>query len=375
MKLVFGLLFIGLLSGSALAQSDPSQLGKEPFSVNQLEQLKSEAGRMLFSPSLKERAWGAHLVGKLGLKEQANALLVAAKNSLEDSGDQEKVVYLLALDSLIQLGVALPAEDLLPLYKYSPDAVMILLSRAPQENREALLAIARQVKSNEQNKDFWLAACNLLAESKAKGLAAYLLSEMTINAEVTVSDEGGGGGVAGWGSSIGCGGAYTLNIAEDFPPIGFYLLHDSAKGGRVVLAAGTHTSYFERTVRDPKQGPVAPPLRSFYGWNKNDYIVEQRATMLNIRVDGFEFKNSLWRYYIWVNLADYQMQMAAYKAKILQSYDALKSQLIAAELLTPAESESLKAKIVFKVYDYRTDKNKKIKLPEIAGEVKSPKGN
>jgi hypothetical protein len=157
--------------------------------------------------------------------------------------------------------------------------------------------------------------------------------------------------------------------------MGFYTLYDTTKAGRVVLAPGTHTIYFERQVLDPKQDRVAPPLRSFYGWNKNDYIVEQLATMLHNRVEAFEFKNSLWRYYTWVNLADYQMQMAAFKAKILQSYDALKSQLIAAELLTPAESESLQAKIVFKVYDYRNDKNKKIKLPEITGEVKSPKGN
>ncbi len=375
MRFILSLFIMTLLSGSALAQDNPSELEKAQTDTHQLEQLKSEVGSRLFAPLLKDRAWAAYQVGRLGLKEQAKALLIAAKNSLEDSQDHEKIVFFLALDSLIQLDIALPADDLLPIYKYAPDAVMILLAKAPIENREALLAIAKQANPSEENKDYWLTACNLLAETKARGFAAYLLSEMTISAEVSVSDESGGGGVGGSGFSIGCGGGWTLSVTEDFPPIAFYTLYDLPKAGRVVLSTGTRTTYFERQVMDPKKGPVSPPSRSHIGWNKNDYLVEQLPALLNVRAEAFEFNNFQRRYYTWVNLADYQLQLSAFKAKIVQSYDELKRQLIAAERLTPTESDALAPKIVFKVYDYRNDKNKKIKLPEISAEVKSPKGD
>jgi hypothetical protein len=374
MRLVLGLLVIALLSGSTWAQDNPSQLEKTTTDGNSIEQIKAEVGKMLFAPLLKDRAWAAYNAGRLGLKEQAKALLVAAKNSLEDSEDHHKVVFRVALDSLIQLEVVLPAEDLLPLYKYSPDAVTILLAKTPKENREALLTIAREVNSTEQNREYWLALCSLLAEGKTSGFAGYLLSEMTIYATVSVSDESGGGGVGGSGSSIGCGGGWQMNVPEDFPPITFYTLYDSPKAGRVVLTTGTHTIYFERQVSDPKTA-VYPPVRSHYGWNRNEYLADQLAALLNIRTDVFAFKNYLSRYYTWVNLADYQLQMAAFKANILQSYDELKNQLITAGLLTDKESETLTPNVVFKVYDYRNEKNKRIKLPEISGEVKSPKGN
>ncbi len=302
-------------------------------------------------------------------------MLVAAKNSLEDSEDHNKVVFRIALDSLIQLDVALPAEDLLPVYKYSPDAVMILLSKAPKENREALLTIAKEVNSNEQDKMYWMTACNLLAETKAKGFAAYLLSEMTIYATVSVHDESGRGGVGGSGSSIGCGGAGAFNVPEDFPPIGFYTLFDAPKAGRVVLATGIEPIYYERQVFDPKKDHSYLGGRSHIGWNKNEYIVGHLTVLLNIRADAFEFKNHLQRYVNWVGLADYQMQISAYKLSISQSYDELENRLIAAELLTPKESETLTPKVVFTVYDYRGDNHKKIKLPDISGEVKSPKGD
>lgn len=374
MRIVLSLLIIALLSGLAFAQDNPSPIEKTQPGVNQLEQIKSEVGEMLFAPLLKDRAWAAYYVGKFGLKEQARSLLVAAKNSLDDAADTNKIVFHLALDSLIQLDIAIPAEELMPLYQYAPDAVMILLAKAPKENREALLRLTKQVDSNAEDKEYWLAACNLLAENKAKGFAAYLLNEMTIYATVSVSDESGGGGIGeGMGSSIGCGGSGVFIVPEDFPPISFYTLLDSPKAGRVVLAPGTHTIYFERQVFEPKKQNHLASLRSHIGWRKNDYIVDQLASLLNIKVDGFGFKNFHQRYITWKNLADYQLMIAAFKSKIASDYADLKNQLITEELLSAAESEALIPKIVLKVYDYRG--NKKIKLPDISGEVKSLKEN
>ncbi len=66
MRLVLGLFIISLLSGSSVAQDNPSQLEKARNDVNSIAQIKSEISNMLFAPLLKDRAWAAYNAGRLG---------------------------------------------------------------------------------------------------------------------------------------------------------------------------------------------------------------------------------------------------------------------------------------------------------------------
>src|ERR1044072_2765480 len=69
MRVVLSLCIIGLLSGAAFAQDNPSQLEKSPAGADQIGQIKNDLGNLLFAPLMKDRAWAAYHVGKLGLKE------------------------------------------------------------------------------------------------------------------------------------------------------------------------------------------------------------------------------------------------------------------------------------------------------------------
>jgi hypothetical protein len=361
-----------VLSISSFGQDNLSNASSTKTAVIENEQIKSDIDRLFNSMLEKDQAWAVYLSGKYGLKENVPMILDLLQRSAVNLQDKNVPICYLAFDSLIQLDTTIPARELMPLYKRFSDEVTILLAKAPKENQEALLTIAKQIDSQVKNREYWLAACNLLAETEAKGFAAHLFSEMTINLSIHVIDNSGAGMGGGLGSSIGCGGGGYI-VPEDFPPIGLYDLTDNAKRGHVVVAPGVRPVYYERTVAEPEKHQHISTGRSYYGWHKNEYIQEYFAVLLKTSVEGLQFTHKPSRWIEWKNSSHYKQMVAIFRSEIASGYNALKNRLIERELLSVAESESLTPKIVIQVFDSRGDK--RIKLPELSGEVKSLKND
>src|ERR1051325_5130220 len=256
------LTILAVLSASTYGQDPlPDAAGTRPDAA-QNEQVKGEVDRLFNSMLVKDRAWAIYLSGKYGLKENIPAILDVLQGTAGRAQEMDMLISHLGFDSLIQLDARVPAADLMPFYKLFPDAVTILLAKAPKENQEALLSLVRQIKPGEMNRQYWFAACNLLAENEARGCAAYLFGEMTIDLFIQVSDSRSGEGY-GIASSAGCGfGSYR--VPDDFPPVALYWLLDQAKAGAVVVAPGAHPVYYEREVVEPKNPGGVPAGRSRY---------------------------------------------------------------------------------------------------------------
>lgn len=359
-----------VLSASSFGQDNLSQAASTNPEALQKEQIKGEIDRLFNSLSTKDRAWAIYLSGKYGLKEYVPAIFEVLEQSSGRAQENDLLLCYLAIDGLIQLDARLAAEDLMHIYERFPDAVTILLAKAPKENQQALLSIARKVNPQEENRQYWLAACNLLAETQAKGFARYLFNEMTIHLSISVTDRSGMGGSSGRGFGIGCGfGSYP--VPDDFPPMAIYWLLDKAKTGAVVLAPGKQTIYYEREVVEGEKYRRIAAARSHYSWDKNEHLLDYFITLLQTTPEGLQFTNQPARWVEWQSSSHFKQMAAIFRSEIERGYAELKSRLIERELLTTAESEGLKPKITTSVYDYRGDK--RIKLPDITGEVKSAK--
>ena len=362
MRLLLCLSITVLLSASTFAQDTLSNAASARSGPLQSEQIREEVDRLFNSVLVSDRAWAAYYVGKQGLKEYAPLIIDLIQQSSNDLREENHMGCKVFFDCLIQLDVAVSADQLMPLYKSFPDEVMILLAKSPKENQEALLSIAKQANPEQDYRQYWLAACNLLAETEARGFAAQLLSEMTIELSVTVVEPNSGVGLGGGtGCSIGCGFGGT-RVSNDFPPIAFYLLVDEPNNGRVVVATGLHTIYYQRTVVEAGKNAVMASGRCRVSWNKNRYVLEYLATLLKTTADRLGFTNRPSRTLTWKSGVDYRQTLQMYRKEIERSYDELKNRLIERELLSASASESLTPNITVKVFDYRL--NKRIKLPE-----------
>jgi hypothetical protein len=143
-------------------------------------EVKTRVGQLIQSESTRDRAWAAYLIGEYGLKEFAPALIELLNPNSLDPEWETGFVYSAVLDSLIRLRVSVPSDSLMPLYQRFPAQTLIILARSPSENSEALLSIAEEPRREV----CWVAACNLLAESKAPGFAAFLLKSVKIKLEL-----------------------------------------------------------------------------------------------------------------------------------------------------------------------------------------------
>lgn len=313
----------------------------------------AEAARLLKSSELKERAWGAYLVGLYGLKEQTPSLIsILEDQSLDGGGPVEAVLRQAAFDSLIRLDADVPAETLTPLYQSSPDEVLILLARRPVDNQQALLSLY----SDDMPAARWLAVGNLLAAARAQGFAARLLAGLKINATVYVYDREeyddrhmGGGGCGG------CGGGVDWKRDDELPPVGYYMLEALPGRGETVLAPGRHIVTYKRAL-----------TRSYgAGWCNFDsdiVRVEYLADLLYMSDDSLGFTAYPSRDVVCRDAAQCRKALAAVRDEITGSYKAVLRRLLDESLLDAAEASELKPNITLDVNDERVRKS--FPLPE-----------
>jgi hypothetical protein len=317
-----------------------------PDSRGRLDGLKAEAARLLESRANIDRAWGAYLAGSHELKAEVPRLVeMLADPALGGVGWEESRVRQAALDALIRLGAEVPVETLLPLKQSSPDEVVILLARAPQQNRQALLSLFVE----EAPAAHWLAAGNLLAETRAPGFAARLLGGLKIEADVYVYDREGNYGYGGNGCA-GCGcGCGTFRSPDEYPPVFYYSLTTAGGRGSVVAAPGRHTVYYERSTSPP----CGCGGDNGCGQSKDEYRVEYVADLLATTKEELKLEAHPFREAVCVAARQCRLALAAVRDEIVGRYAGALTRLLKAELLDPAEAAELKPDITLRLNDSR----------------------
>ena len=344
---------------------DSTAVAEMQKSTPQNERVKAEVSRLLESTANRDQAWAAYLIGKNELKELAPQIYPLLNPKLNGQQHEIGYVHRAALDSLIQLGVTVPADKLTPLYDKFPDEVLILLARSPSENQQALLSIAQQ----SQHQVHWLAACNLLTETRAPGFAAWLMKELKIEIRIAVFDPrdiGKGMGGIGGGVSVGDG---VFGVPNGFPPTAIYRLTEYAKHGLVVAAPGLHTIYYERRVVQPGlAGQVGVSVTDRHG-DRDDYRLEYLATLLKTKTEDLKFELRKWQSIFWRSPNQYQREVAQTRQQVQEQYQQLIKRLLENNLLTGAEAHDLTPTLVVTVTDFRA--NPSVQLPNIPGVTKS----
>lgn len=310
-----------------------------------LGDVSEESARLLKSKGNRERAWGAYLAGANGLKGQSAALVELLADPNLGGGWEESLVRQAALDALIRLDAEVPSEKLLPLYQSSPDEVVILLARSPEQNRQALLPLFVADAPSAR----WLAVGNLLAEMHAPGFAARLVQELKIEASLYVYEREGGHNYGGGDGIGGCGCGDGVSREEDFPPVSYYQLTDAPSRGATVIAPGRHVVYYTR-------GPSANcGCSSTYGSERDRLRVEYLASLLNTTEEDLKLDARPFREIVCRDARECRRAVAAVRDEIEQSHAALLRRLLEENLLDASEASGLKPDITLDINDSREE--------------------
>ena len=329
--------------GAPLSQDQEPQVNQE---------LIARVISLIESPSPPDRAWGAYLAHKNGLR-QFTPNLVDALRALAGDAPDTGLVTSAVLDSLIQLDAEVPSDVIMSLNPRFSYAKLILLAHNPLANKDALLDLMR----NGYGK-VWRAAGNLLTEVRAPGLAAFLLKDLHISVSVLVVDPGTGGGSGGSGG--GSVGDSILGIPKGYPPIGFYNLYDYPRRGYVVLAPGPTTIYYCRTVVDP--GTQIGWGDSASTYDRNEAAVEYLAALLNTTPADLGLKSAPSFSEEWKGAAALTRRLKQIRTEITAKYQSVVSRLVDQGLLTDSEASEAAAHIEIHLSDLRTRQS--IPLPK-----------
>lgn len=279
------------------------------------------------------------------MKGQSAALVELLADPNLGGGWEESLVRQAALDALIRLDAEVPSDKLLPLYQSSPDEVVILLARSPEQNRQALLPLFVADAPGAR----WLAVGNLLAETRAPGFAARLLQELKIEANLYVYDREGGHDYSTGGGDGGCGCGRGVSREEDFPPVSYYQLTETPSRGATVIAPGRHVVYYTRRPSANCGGS------SIYGSERDRLRVEYLAGLLNTTEEDLKLDARPFREIVCRDARECRRAVAAVRDEIEQSHAALLRRLLEENLLDASEASGLKPDITFDINDSRDE--------------------
>lgn len=357
-RVAFVLVCLGV---SAYGQQTPQT--PADIVAKQREEAGSLAGEWLQSPEARTRAWGAYLVLRDRLTERVPDLLAllqdyqvnesAATLSEVDGHD----AMLAVLDALIQMRADVPVETAAKLYPEFRAQSMILLARANGDATEPLLRIFRTEQTFDGE---WAAAGNLLATRRPSGLAAVVLSGLTVRANILVTTNG----AMGMGGSFVCGGGIDEPGSHpNWPEVGTYSMSACDRENGVVLAPGTHPAFYIRSVNSQYHAELT------YRCSKKDARDEIRAdylaTLLYSEVGFRPIQSHVSHPIRWTSGANYLSELQGFIEEQQNLYRQVQQRLIAAQLLTESEAKSSKPILELTIFDARDSKTTPLPtLPE-----------
>jgi len=239
----------------------------------------NRARQLLYSASLPEKAWGAHLAAGLddnGLRDKLiDELRAATKFSDAEPFSSEHAYVQTLLDSLIQLKAVVPLDLIKPFESQWRAEFFILLSRAPKT--ESVLLAMREQKLYEIE---WLLVNNLLLRMRSRPFFERILGEISITHQFKMVGHPGTARQAGiptW-SADGIGNPnnnVVRHFPSEFPPIGVYRLMYNPERDYIMLADGPRPSSYRRIIVSTA-GLVTPKTNS----NPNPVFYDRQNYLL-----------------------------------------------------------------------------------------------
>jgi hypothetical protein len=304
-------------------------------------------------------AWAAYGAAAAGDASQIPMLLAVASqwrtlaarsdagtNSAELAAQRqdERDAMAAVVDALIQLKATVPAETMRALAPDFGNGVAVLLSRMPEEQREALsFEFYRNTSAGEYGLQYVSAA--LLALHPVPGFAADLIGNVKVQATVTVVVPGHLGGVGG-GSSH-CGGSFGESSRNDWPTIGQYALSDERDDGALQLVGGIGPVYAKRFEAMHYRGSFSSISLG------SDERVRLIAEMLDISAEDIPWKASVTATIAFESDAQFRDELADFVKAERDEHQKTVAALEARSLLTGAEAQESLPEMEIFLMDFR----------------------
>jgi hypothetical protein len=295
------------------------------------------AANRITDPDPRLRAWAAELIAGRRFEALYPGLLTALAVSRSSTpgqfhGTPDDLALEVIADAVIRAGLPVLAADGRKLYPEFPAQAMILLSRAADDNRSALVSVFQETKVGE----IWLAAADLLARNPSPQFVLLQLDEFRVFTRFLVSEPG-----AGMGASYGdCSdpawveaSMHVLKTPEDWPPVAVYRL--TMRNGDAVIAHGVNSvSFIRQVTEDP---------RPWKGFECGRPEVQELRRDLILQLAGADRSTTTLRA---VNLRDitrvsddqYRRAAIAILEEQARSFATVVSQLQSKGLITPAQA-------------------------------------
>jgi hypothetical protein len=349
---IAGSLFV-LQHSVALFAQQPLSPGPDSVVRSQQEQTSALASQWIRDADPKRQAWGAYLIGR-DRRTELLPLLLDCVAQHRDFGPpisaqdfEQTAAMSVVLDTLIQLDARVPGRHAMDVFPRFPAQALILLSYSAVENREILLSLMDQAKSDE----VWLGAGNLLSTGAA-GFAARLMNEITVHAEVTVvnGERRPVAGGVGSGGSIGCGGPSRPPL--DWPEAGQYALTLVPERSESLLAWGTRPVYYRRVLGRADYHPWQEPQGSS---NRDPYRLEYLARFIDKTPASLPFALHPRITIVWSGAEAYRGEVEAFLQQQRILFHILASDLRMRQWMTPDEEQAVRLRIVVEVSDFRSN--------------------
>jgi hypothetical protein len=301
----------------------------------------------LRSEALSDIAWGAFLASQYRLRD-AVPLLVSRLQALPTKLDGEELLTAAALlDSLIQLRAQVPAEAVMPSCDVFPVQCVILLRSASAGRDDVLLSLFGTAGGER-----WFAIANALLETKPPRFGAALLRGLRLPLDIHVSRDGRGiaGDVAAALSGSDGGPWYR---PDTFPPHAEYHFSRFPRSGAAVLSAGPTVSYYTRDVIVDRSVPqYSSSMGGPTDWDRVDYLAALSAgTILSSELRDVSRMLVRWR-----DAKDLLNRAAEGRAALIGLYERWLRTLVAKNLLTEQERQTLAPVVRVRMYDFRDNR-------------------
>jgi hypothetical protein len=261
---------------------------------------------------------------------------------------------LVVLDALIGLGAAVPVQEARKLYPEFAAQSLILLVRSQTDAQSVLLNIFQNARANWN----WLAAGNVLVKTRPPGFASLLLSRFTQHIMVSVFDPGHGGGGAGGGSECG----FSLRAPKArWPSVGLYLLTQFPERmpglTATFLVGGDTTVYYWRVEPGNYDNPPDAPGSCDDG-DRDRYRAQYLTRLMESSFPRMSMDPYPQITIVWKDEADYRQRLlATVEEQRTEFRRAVASLQHSGQVLTPAESATLKLRLEIVIRDERADRS------------------
>lgn len=307
----------------------------------------SRIGAMLQSADPRQQAWGAWDAGREHRRHLAPALMNVVRQRAGGTSRAEQAAVDVALDALIQMQVAVPADLIVVAHRVRPVQALILASQSTAEIDDFLIDVVRDAESYE-----WLLAANLLVERRVPRFALELLSSLKVTLVVGLYDREGMGGGRGGGRSTGVGCGAGPTPAPGLPPWAMYSLTEFANAGLSVASIGPVPMYYRRTLSRAGETPV-PPFH-FTPAPTADERLMYLGALAGIRerylpVRGLENHSIAVR-----DPANLQAQLDRLRVDVSQRYGQLLASLVAAQMITAETAAGYPLQVDFEIEERRS---------------------